>query len=195
MPESRRAERIKQLGTAWIQYEGIRYYCQILNVSTMGALAITKEPIEPVIPKDAICSATIYNNHRGMLADELFVRVAHSNPPSLGLEFIEVDKNTEEALNTIVNNEKHFFVGAQMIIDTAVKLAATKGIELSALYFDKGDLDLQLEVHCLRFFAGKRKIMVHFHRDEIEQYHEQDDTNHKINNALEKLHDIINAII
>jgi hypothetical protein len=195
MPESRRAERIKQLGTAWIQYEGIRYYCQILNVSTMGALAITKEPIEPVIPKDAICCATIYNDHRGLLADELFVRVVHSNPPSLGLEFIKVDKDTEEALNAIVNKEKHFFVGAQTIIDTAGKLAAAKGIELSELYFDKGDLDLELEVHCLRFFAGKRKVMVHFDRDEIEQYQESFDSDQKIYNAVEKLHVLINSQI
>jgi len=193
MPESRRAERIKQLGTAWIQYEDTRYYCQILNVSAMGALAITKEPIEPAIPKDAVCCAAIYNDHRGLLANKLFVRVVHSNPPSLGLEFIEVDKETGEALNTIVNNEKHFFVGAQMILEMASETAVAKGIKLSALYFDKGDLDLELEVHCLRFFAGEHKIMVHLYRDEIEQYHEQCDTNHKIYNAVEKLHGLINA--
>jgi hypothetical protein len=192
MPDSRRVERINHMGTAWLQYNGMKHYCQIQNVSPMGAMVLTKEPVMFPIPHNSRCNVKFYHDYDGLFTNEFCARVVYCNSATLGLEFIEMDFDSKKILKTVVEGDTKFYNGALNIIKIAKNFAEAKGIELSALHFDKGELDLEKEMHTLRLFADQYRIMLPLHRAEIEQFDSNHVDDHKIRKTVDKLHNLLN---
>ena len=187
MPDKRRHERVNFLSTAWLEYNGDKHFCRLANISISGAMMIMHKPICPPIPIGNRCGVTLYHDYDGLFSEEFNAQIAYCKVPSFGVEFLDMDSKAQEILKSIVNKEKCFLNSARTIVNMAREIAVSKGIELTSVHFDNGELNLEREIHCLRFNAGEHKIMVHLNRDEIEQFHGQGIADKKIRNTVDKL--------
>jgi hypothetical protein len=191
MKEKRRSERINLLGTGWLHLNGAQYSCRLENISLHGArVGLKKTSIGPIHTGEACC-LRLYQGDDGQHYGDFKAQIVHLESAVAGLEFVEVEGASKEVLENIINKEQHFHKGADKIINLAWEVAGLQGIDLTCLYFDKGELDPEREMHTLRFFAGDCATRVHLHRADMEEFYVQDGTTPvrtEILRAIDKLH-------
>lgn len=94
--------------------------------------------------------------------------------------------------------DQRLFDEAEKIINLAWDVAEIRGIMLTDVHFDKGELIQEREIHILRFFAGEQTANVHFHRLDIERFNAPNGivpVCMKILGAIDKLHEEVTATV
>ena len=66
--------------------------------------------------------------------------------------------------------ESYLFDGAYRIINLARDIVELQGMQLTDIYFDKGELISEREIRALRLFAGGETVTVHLDYEEIEEF-------------------------
>ena len=191
MKEKRRSQRINYLGTGWLHHKGTQYFCRLENISLHGAMVGLKQvPSGPLDPGERCC-LRLYQDAEGQRYRDLMAQIVRFESSVAGLEFIEVEDGAKNALETIIEKEQRLCDGAHRLIDLAREVAETRGIELTAVHFDKGELMPEREIHTLRFFAGGHAANVHLHRADIEGvcvYGGTEPARREIHKAIGRLH-------
>jgi hypothetical protein len=190
MREKRRSLRVNYLGTGKLDHNQVKYNCRLENISSNGVLvSLKKEPDNPLNPGDG-CSFILRQEDNKQLDQEIDARIVRFESEVAALEFTESAIESDEVLDTLIRHELHFINGGKKLIELGWKFAKRKGIGLTALYFDNGELNPVREMHTLRLAAGENSIKVHLHRREIEAFYARKDpeqTKVKICNAIERL--------
>jgi len=176
MNEKRRSQRIKLLGTGWLQHEGSQYFCRLENISRHGARVGLKTLPTPPIQQGEKCYLRLSHDSKEPEYVDFMAQIIRFESAGAGLEFLGVEDASLGVLDSIIQKEQYLSDGAEKIIGLAWKLAELRGIGLQNVYFDKGELMPEREVHTLRFVAGEYTSNVCLHRAEIEEFYIQDGT-------------------
>jgi hypothetical protein len=190
MRENRRVQRVDLLSSGWLYHNGTKYSCRLENISRNGALVCLKiAPSGQLHPGDK-CNLTLHQPDQEPQYHEIEAQVVRVEFNVTALEFTELETDSHDKLINLIQKELHFLEGGQKLIDLGREVAELKGIGLTAVYFDKGELNPEREMHTLRLSAGEQSINVHMHRDEIEEFYVPNDskqTKAKIYHAIERL--------
>jgi len=191
MEEKRRSRRINYLGTGWLSHQGSRYFCRLENISLHGARVGLKDASVGPIPRGESCSLRLYQDADGQQYGDFRAQVVRFESAVAGLEFYEVEGTSKDVLEDIIRKEQYLYDGAHKIIDLAREVAEFRGITLTDVHFDRGELIPEREIHTLRFFAGERTSNVHLHRMDIEEFYDKDGAvpaSREIHKAIDRLH-------
>jgi hypothetical protein len=193
MRENRRVQRVNLLSSGWLYHNDSKYSCRLENISRSGALVRLKNaPRDPFLSGDK-CTLTLHQPDQELQYHEIGAQIVRAESNVAALEFTELETESHDRIIGLIQKELHFLDGAQKLIDLGREFAALKGIGLTAVHFDKGELNPEREMHILRLSAGEHSINVHMHRDEIEEFYLLNDskkTRAKIYHAIERLTDI-----
>ena len=191
MQEKRRSQRIDHLTTGWLHHNGGKSRCRIENISKHGAMvSLRGAPVIPIQNRDE-CLLNLYHEEGGAPYANFKAQVTRIDTQSAGLEFTELNNGLEEILEKIIVKEQCLLYGAEQIITHAGEVAHFLEIELSDIFFDRGALIPERDVHTLRLFAGEHTSRVHLFRSDMEKFHVQTCTgpvHNKIFTALGRLH-------
>jgi hypothetical protein len=192
MREKRRSLRVNYLGTGRLLHDEVAHNCRLKNISVNGALlSLKKKPDSPLNPGDR-CIFMLHQEDKKQLYHELEARIVRFESEEAALEFTKSAIESDEVLNTLIRQDLHFIKGGKKLTDLGWKFAKRKGIGLTAMYFDSGEINRIREMHTLRLSAGEHSIKVHLHRREIEAFYarkDSDQTREKIFHAIEKFSD------
>lgn len=170
MNEKRRSQRIHYLGSGWLQHEGTPYSFRLENISLHGAMVALRKPPIGLIKCGEKCCLKLRQEVDGASYKDFMARIVRFESSVVGLEFIGVEDALKDLLGEIIKKEQHLADGADKLINLAREVAEKRGIELTDVHFDKGELLPERDIHTLRFFAGKQAAKVHLHRADIEEY-------------------------
>lgn len=191
MSEKRRSQRINFLGTGRLQHREASFFCRLENISMHGAMVdLRNQPIDS-ISRGEKCCLKLYQDVEGQQYTDFMATVIRFESSAVGLEFVEAEGVLKDVLENIVWKEQCLSGGARKIIDLAREVAGHRGVELSDVHFDKGELIPERDIHTLRFFAGEHTAKVHFHRAYIERYCVKDGAvpaRMEILKAIDRLH-------
>lgn len=192
MKEQRRSQRINYSGSGWLQHKDDQYFCRLENISLHGAMVGLKQmPISPITCGEK-CSLRLYQDAEEHQYSDFAAQVVRcESAAEAGLEFVAGEGASKDALEKIIQKEQHLFAGADEIIKLAREVAELRGIGLTDVHFDKGELIPEREIHILRFFAGEQRANVHLHRADIEAFNARNSTvpaRMKIHKAIDRLH-------
>ncbi|HEY4744676.1 MAG TPA: PilZ domain-containing protein [Desulfuromonadaceae bacterium] len=191
MKEKRRSQRINCQGTGWLQFQDIQCFCRLKDVSLHGAMVSLKEMPAIPVQQGEKCCLRLYQDMDGHRYGDFVAQVIRFDPAGAGLEFTEVAGVSRDILEHLIRKEQRFFEGAHNIIALVREAAKLRGIELTDIHFDRGELIPDREVHTLRFSAGEHRSNVHLHRADIEGCYAQDGTapaRREIHRAMDRLH-------
>lgn len=190
MRENRRTDRVNYLSAGWLHFNETRYACQLENISTSGVLLRVKKTINiPFFPGDP-CRLLLAHENDDDQYHQVDARIVRFDTNKAALEFTGLNSDTRTIIDSLIQKEQYFMHGSQKLIDLGRKIAEAKGIGLTTVFFDTGELDPEREMHSLRLSAGERTITIFLHRNEIEDFY-QSDTEQlvaKINHSIERLH-------
>jgi hypothetical protein len=190
MKEHRRFLRVNYLGTGWLHHNEAKYSCRLENISENGALvSLKKVPREPLNPTDK-CSLLLYQEDKDQKYQEFDAVIVRFESGLAALEFTESGIESHDLLENLIQKELYFINGGKKLIDLGLEVAKQRGIGLTLVHFDKGELNPERDVHTLRLSAGEHSINVHLNREEIEAFYVQNNaeqTRAKICNAIERL--------
>jgi hypothetical protein len=191
MRENRRFQRVNYLGTGWLHHNESKYGCRLENISNNGALVRLKKTPGVSINPGERCSLMLHLEDKAQRYQDFEAKIVRFESGMAALEFSESEVESLEVLDNLVKKELHFIDGGQKIIDLGLKVAEMKGIGLTGVHFDKGELNPEREMHTLRLSAGENSINVHLHRKEIEAFYLQngsEETRVKVCHAINRLH-------
>jgi hypothetical protein len=190
MRENRRVRRVGLLGNGWLHHNEAEYSCRLVNISSTGALVnLKKVPSDPLHPGDK-CSLTLYQPDSEQHYQKVEAQIIRFESDEVALEFTELEKESQNVFSNLIQKEMHFLDGGQKLINLGRELAELIGIELTMVNFDNGELNKEREMHTLRLSTGEHAVNVHLHRDEIESFnvqHDSEQTKKKIYHAIERL--------
>lgn len=190
MEEKRRSRRIDYLGTGWLQFRDMVYFCRLKNISLHGAMVGLRDAPGALVQAGERCRLRLYQDMEGQQYREFAARVVRYESDVAGIEFTETEGASREVLEGIIRKEQRLSEGARNIISLVREVAGRRGIELTELHFDRGELIPEREIHTLRFSAGRQRSNVHLHRADIEGCATMDDNapaGREIRRAMERL--------
>lgn len=132
------------------------------------------EPPPGSIEHGEKCRLKLHHDAEGQQYLDIMVQIIRLESAVASLEFLEVEGALKDILENRIRKELHLFDGAHKIINLARETAVIRGIDLTDVHFDNGELIPEREIHTLRFFTGKHTSNVHLHRSDIEKYYVQD---------------------
>jgi hypothetical protein len=190
MNEHRRSQRIDYLGTGWLQHKETQHFCRVENISEHGAMVTVKNAPIGQIHQGEKCCLRLYQDAGGQHYRNFAALIVRFESAVAGLEFIELEGASKEVLENIIKKEQHLFDGAHKMINLAREVAKLRGIELTEVHFDKGELIPEREIHTLRLFTGEHTSNVHFQRADIEEFYIRNGTvpaRMEIHKAIDRL--------
>lgn len=190
MNEQRRSQRIKYSGSGWLQHNGAQYFCRLENISLHGALVGLKGSPVRLIPHGEQCCLRFYQGGEKRQYRDFAAQVIRFESAEVGLEFVEGEGAPKDVLEAIIRKERRVFAGADNIINLAREIAKLRGIWLTDVHFDKGELIPEREIHILRVFSGEQTASVHLHRVDIEEFAGRNDgmpARMQIHKAIDRL--------
>lgn len=191
MNEKRRAQRIQYQGTGWLHHKGAQYFIRLDNISICGAMINVRDTSIGTIQCGEQCCLKLFQDAEGQQYTDFMAKIVRCNSSEVGLEFSEAEGDVKDTLENIIRKEQHLFNGAHKFINLAREVAENRGIELTDVHFDKGNLIPERDIHTLRFFAGKHTANVHLHRADIEKLSVHADAvpaHMIISKAIDRLH-------
>ncbi len=171
MEERRRSQRVNYLATSWLHNQKARYFCRLENISLHGALVDLKKTFIGPVRHGDTWRLRLHQDAEGQRHGDVMVQVVRFESAVVGLEFIAMEDASKDVLETIIRKERHLSEGAAELIRLARETAELRGIELTDVHFDKGELIPEREIHTLRLSAGGHASTVHLHRAAIEEFH------------------------
>ena len=170
MRENRKFQRVNLLSSGWILHNGIKYSCRLENISKNGALVSLKLSLNNQLHPGDNCNLTISQPDQEPSFHEIGARIVRAEANVVALEFSEMGTESHERIVNLIQKELHLLEGGQKLINLAREVAGLKGIEATTIYFDKGELNPEREIHTLRLSIGEHSVYIHVHRDELEAF-------------------------
>lgn len=190
MREHRRFLRVNYLGAGWLHVNEGRYNCRLHNISNNGALVCLKKAPAVPINHGENCRLMLHQENKKTSYQEFDARIIRFESDVAALEFAESAIESDDTLDKLIRKELHFINGGKKLVDLGWKVAKRRGVGLTVVYFDKGELNPEREMHTLRLSVGKYSINVHLHREEIETFCVRSnfgETRAKICHAIDRL--------
>ena len=190
MREQRRFQRVELLASGWLFHNESKYNCRLKNISENGALiSLKKTPVKSLGPGDR-CSLMLCHADKDLQYPKIQAQIGRLEAEVVALEFTDSGTESHSMLEHLIQKELHFLGGGKKLLTLGREVAAQKGVGLTVLCFDNGELIPEREMHTLRLSTGKHSINVHLNRKEIEAFYGRNDserTREKIYHAIERL--------
>ena len=190
MKENRQFERVNYLKTGFLHHKDVKYKCRLDNISKNGALVSLIMKPDGMLNPDDQCFLMLYQEDKETHYQKLDARIVRFESNVAALVFTGLETEANSVLESLVQKELQFSNGGAKLIDFGREIAAHKGIVLTDVYFDQGELNKEREMHILRFSAGEHAISMHLHREEIEAFDARNNVEQirgKISHAIERL--------